>query len=72
MQAASNILHTLTPDTIEYVWRTIVEAIHPVNVVLFGSWAFGTADNERDRDLNEIISPMNEQETILRGDDQCT
>jgi predicted nucleotidyltransferase len=43
--------YTVTPDVIEYVRRTIVEAIHPVKIILFGSQAEGTATKESDLDV---------------------
>lgn len=41
----------VTPDVIEYVWRTIVEAVHPVKIIMFGSQADGTAGKDSDLDL---------------------
>ena len=51
MQATDNVLKKLTPDTINYVWQTIVEAINPVKIILFGSHATGNTDKESDLDL---------------------
>lgn len=41
----------ITADVIEYVWRTIVEAVHPVKIIMFGSQADGTAEKDSDLDL---------------------
>lgn len=50
-KTSPDILKSLTPETIEYVSQTIVEAIDPVKIILFGSWAEGRADAESDLDL---------------------
>ena len=42
---------TITAEVIEYVWRTIVEAIHPVKIIMFGSQAEGSAGKESDLDV---------------------
>jgi predicted nucleotidyltransferase len=44
-------LSEITPEVIEYVWQKIVDTIHPVKIILFGSQAEGTADKESDLDL---------------------
>ena len=44
-------LNAITPETIDYVCQTIVAAIHPVKVIMFGSQADGTATAESDLDL---------------------
>jgi predicted nucleotidyltransferase len=46
--ASSEILQQITPETIEYVCKTIVEAIDPIKIILFGSYAEGWADKESD------------------------
>ncbi len=51
MPTSPDILKSLTPGTIEYVWRKIVESIHPVKIILFGSWAAGEAKKDSDLDL---------------------
>jgi predicted nucleotidyltransferase len=45
------MLQQITPETIEYVWKTIVEAIDPLKIILFGSHAEGRAGKESDLDL---------------------
>ncbi len=51
MQTSKTLSTGVTPETIEYVWQTIVKAIHPVKIILFGSWATGDARQESDLDL---------------------
>ena len=51
MSSTQVTLSELTPEVIEYVWRKIVDAIHPIKIILFGSQAEGTADKQSDLDL---------------------
>lgn len=51
MTTSPDILKAITPETIKYVSQTIVKAIDPVKIILFGSWAEGRADRESDLDI---------------------
>lgn len=51
MSANKDLLRQLTPETIDYIRHTIVEAVHPVKIILFGSWATGEARPDSDLDL---------------------
>lgn len=51
MDVLDDRLNQLTSNTIEYICQTIVAAIHPVKIILFGSQADGTATTESDLDL---------------------
>ncbi len=65
MQTTNDILRKLTPETIEYVWRKIVEVIHPVKIILFGSWAAGEAKKDSDLDLF-VIHDLPESSRMVR------
>lgn len=51
MAVNKDALKQITPETIEYICKRIVEAIDPVKIILFGSYAEGRADKESDLDL---------------------
>jgi predicted nucleotidyltransferase len=41
----------ISQETINRVVRTIVDGVHPERIILFGSYAKGTADEDSDLDL---------------------
>jgi len=51
MQSHLNRQTALTPDSIADICQTIVAAIHPVKIIMFGSQADGTATADSDLDL---------------------
>jgi predicted nucleotidyltransferase len=51
MPTPSQTFTEITPKTIDAICRAIVEAIHPVKIILFGSHAEGTAEKDSDLDL---------------------
>ncbi|MBU4200219.1 MAG: nucleotidyltransferase domain-containing protein [Verrucomicrobia bacterium] len=53
-------LWAVTPEKIAEAMRRIVEAVHPVRVILFGSQARGNAG--RDSDLDIMIVEQNVQD----------
>lgn len=55
---------TVTEALLSEITRRIVEAFHPVKVILFGSYAYGTPHKDSDVDLLVIMEydkPRNEQ-----------
>ena len=60
----------VTPEKIHEAVRRIVEAAHPVKVILFGSHARGEAGPDSDLDLlvvEEVVTDAAEEAVRLRG-----
>lgn len=60
----------LTDSDIQQIASTIEEAVHPVQVLLFGSYAEGTATEDSDLDLlvvMESTEPRYKRGAYLRG-----
>lgn len=51
MSTAERILTAITTEAIAAICQTIVDAIHPVQIIMFGSQADGTARPDSDLDL---------------------
>lgn len=61
---------TITPETIDFVRQTIVEAIHPQKIILFGSHARGDAKPDSDLDLLIIHNSPRSNRQIRRQIDR--
>jgi len=51
----SGAIADVTPEAIEQIVRRIVEQFHPEKVILFGSYAYGTPDEDSDVDLLMVM-----------------
>jgi predicted nucleotidyltransferase len=48
-------MKTLTRDLLDEITRRLVEELHPEQIILFGSHAWGTPDEDSDIDLLVIV-----------------
>ena len=51
----------ITPEILEEVTKRLVATYHPEKIYLFGSYAWGTPDEESDLDLLVVIRESNEK-----------
>lgn len=51
----AGVIADITPEAIEQIVRRIVEQFHPQKVILFGSYAYGTPDEDSDVDLLVVM-----------------
>jgi uncharacterized protein len=51
----------ISPETIEEVKKRLVETYNPIEIYLFGSYAWGTPDEESDLDLLIVVDESNEK-----------
>ena len=51
----------ITPEILEEVTKRLVATYHPEKIYLFGSYAWGTPDDESDLDLLVIVRESNEK-----------
>src|SRR5271154_653016 len=51
----------ITNDVIEEVKNRLVEAYHPVEIYLFGSYAWGTPDEDSDLDILIVVEKTDEK-----------
>jgi predicted nucleotidyltransferase len=63
------ILPKLTPEMVEEAVRRIVEAVHPLQIIAFGSRAKGTARPDSDLDLL-VVTAADENSAESRRDER--
>ncbi len=51
----AGVIAEVTPEAIEQIVRGIVEQFHPEKVILFGSYAYSTPDEDSDVDLLVVM-----------------
>jgi uncharacterized protein len=51
----SGLIAEVTPEAINQIVQRIVEQFHPEKVILFGSYAYGTPDEDSDVDLLVVM-----------------
>jgi predicted nucleotidyltransferase len=56
----ARILAEITPEGIQAIVDQIVEQFHPEKVILFGSYAYGTPDDDSDVDLLVVMETGDE------------
>ena len=61
---------TFTPEIIAFIRQTIVDAIHPQKIVLFGSYARGDAKADSDLDLLIVHNSSRSNRQIRRQIDR--
>lgn len=59
-------MKTISNDLITEVTRRLVAEFHPEQVILFGSYAWGTPNEDSDLDLLVIV-PRSEQKPVQRA-----
>lgn len=57
-------VNTITPSTVQYVVEKIVNTIHPMKIVIFGSQACGNPRPDSDIDILVITNPGENREQI--------
>jgi len=63
-QIAMNTLLTSQPPYLPEVVDRIARRFHPVRIILFGSWARGTAREDSDIDLLVVLPRLNTSERL--------
>ncbi len=53
-------MNKLTPEILDEITRRIVKAVHPVKIVMFGSYAWGQPTVDSDLDLFVIVRSSDE------------
>ena len=51
----AGMIAEVTPEAIERIVQSIVEQFHPEKVILFGSYAYGTPNEDSDVDLLVVM-----------------